>query len=787
MLTISSESTPFKKPKIVKISRQSQNINQDLINTIQNLKEENSQLKEALIELEKDSKEKDQSIEECQNIINKLKEEYTKVVKEFELMEKSYNELLEEESQRRLNNIEPKKAQSVISMINNNINNNEKVLYKQNVIMKKKILSCGEIKLKEENIKVKNKDESIENFGIQNMKFSTIIKEKDSIIEKQNLKIKELNDIIKNQTEKIKSLEYKEKIDIEEKNKLENKFLKDIFDIKNASFSFEDLTKNNEIKDDLILSNNLKTELMKTELYSSLIRENHFIIFLQKIFEKMNLSKIKNIYYHTFETKNKYANIIQENYLLKRTNQILYNNIQELKEKIIVNNSKLKNKCINLIDNININPDKFKTIKKNVFKIKNENRSYILKDEKNIGVNINDFDIIKKKGSILNSQRILNTLPLLNRTNIDKFKKNEFKRKSQDLSCVNNNQMLNNTKIDRIIDRKKKRIILDNNDELDIFIKNNSLELNPLMTEENKLKDKFNSTNISLTNKTPTQKNNYFNYNYNRKNNIFKIKNEINDIISKNIIKENLFNSIDDIKRVKTKYINISTDNLNNNLEQKNTLDRKYKRNDNIKCLKTETNKSKSNNVIFTSDFFVDLLFKINEGIFVKNEFNKYKHIYNLTSYENIYLTFKKTCNELKHTTDEINLKINKSHYLTGANFVNNKTNSFEKKEFLDDSFKAFNEKIIYLKKLEFEFMNMNEYVKNYLISQEATIQLMYKIGKRNIKFEHIDKLFNLFEDCLSYRINEMNENIKFIRKLLIKLFKNQINCLFLSLEFKFK
>jgi len=81
----------------------------------------------------------------------------------------------------------------------------------------------------------------------------------------------------------------------------------------------------------------------------------------------------------------------------------------------------------------------------------------------------------------------------------------------------------------------------------------------------------------------------------------------------------------------------------------------------------------------------------------------------------------------------------------------------------------------------------MDEYIKNYLIAQEATIHLMYKMGKKNIKFEPIDNLFNLFENCLSYRINEMNDNIKFIRKLLIKLFKNQINCLFLSLEYKIK
>ena len=44
----------------------------------------------------------------------------------------------------------------------------------------------------------------------------------------------------------------------------------------------------------------------------------------------------------------------------------------------------------------------------------------------------------------------------------------------------------------------------------------------------------------------------------------------------------------------------------------------------------------------------------------MKEEFDKYNQMYNLTSYENIFLTFKKTCNELKIMTDEMNLKINK-------------------------------------------------------------------------------------------------------------------------------
>ena len=173
----------------------------------------------------------------------------------------------------------------------------------------------------------------------------------------------------------------------------------------------------------------------------------------------------------------------------------------------------------------------------------------------------------------------------------------------------------------------------------------------------------------------------------------------------------------------------------------------------------------------------------------MKEELDKYNQIYNLTSYENIYLTFKKTCNELKIMTDEMNLKINKSHNINSSNILNEPKidNDDKQKDILDGSFKVFNERILKLKKLEFEFINMNEYIKSYLISQETTIRLMYKEGKRNAKFEPIDKLFNLFEDCLSYRINEMNENIKFNRKLLIKLFKNQINCLFLSFEYKFK
>ena len=780
MSSISSDNMPFKKPKLFKnISNNTANQNLELIITVQNLTKENLELKEALTDLESDLKEKDQSIEESQKIITKLKEEYAKVIQEFESMEKSYNDLLEELDKKTLEITEIKKTQSVMNVLLNKDEisfNDKKFLYKQNVILKKKILSSGDVKQNDEKPNVKNKNEIIQKSKKKNLNYIKIINEKDLIIEKQNIKIKELDDIINK---------------LNEKNKINNNIIDDIFVNKNASFSYKDLTKENllfpsnlkcEIPEEFIFNMNLSKELIRTELYSSLIREYHFNNFLQKIFEKMNLSKLIEAYKYTIEHKNKYLKIIQENNILKKTNNILYKTLLELKNDININNAKVKNKCIKLIENIDTKSEIFNKIKKiNKIKIKNSNNSYILKNGKNIKINFNNIDSINKIGNLLNTQRVLKT-PTLKENNLKEFNNDRYNMTLNNLSNENENKnfkIINSTRINNS-NRKGKRIIKCNNYEADIIIKNNSLELNPLKTDGNKLHDKFNSTTISLANKTQLN-NNSNNY----KKDILQLQKEFNNIISKSVVQDNLGDSFEAIPKNNVKCMKIT----NIGVDNKNNFDEiNQKRNEIIKYLKTDNNKGLFiNNTFFTSDFFVNILFKINEGIFIKDELVKYQQIYSLTSYENIFLTFKKTCNELKNMTDEINLKINKSHYLPENNMLIKTKNDNEEKDILDGSFKDFNERILKLKKLEFEFINMNEYIKSYLISQEATIKLMYKTKKRNIKFEPIDKLFNLFEDCLSYRINEMNENIKFNRKLLIKLFKNQVNCLFLSLEYKFK
>jgi len=770
MSSISAENTPFKKPKIFNIPKKSNFENLEQLKTIQNLTQENSELKEALADLEKDLKEKDQSIEESRKIINKLKDEYSKVIKEFELMEKSYNELLDELNQKTIEISEAKKTQSMMNvLINKNkpelTKDDKKLLYKQNLINKKKILSCGNIKQKNEKSKLKDMNEIIGELKNKNLIYIKIIKEKDSIIEKQIIKIKELSDFINK---------------LNEKNKISENNYENIFDKKNASLSLVNLLNDNEnisdnlkdkIPEEISINMNLKNDLIKSELFSSLIREYHFKNFLKKIFDKINISKLIHIYQYSIENKNNYISIIKENHLLKKTNRILFKNLLELKEQININNKIVKTKCINLIENINTNSNISNKIKKiNEIKIKNKNSNIF-----------NNRELFKIKENTINSQRVLNTLPNFEENNFNEFKMDKTNIIQND--SINNYKKINNNLINTSSNRYKKRILKCKNIEADIILKNNSLEFDTNKIEGNLMQDKFNSTNVSLLN-NKNSKNNA------NKNNIFKLHKEYNNIISKSVAQSNINDPQDEIPKNNINFFKISNANISKkNLPKKNQNEiiQKEKENKNIKI---ETKKNLIlHNTFFTCDFFINMIYKTNEGIFMKEELDKYNQIYNLTSYENIYLTFKKTCNELKIMTDEMNLKINKSHNINSSNILNEPKIDYDdkQKDILDGSFKVFNERILKLKKLEFEFINMNEYIKSYLISQETTIRLMYKEGKRNAKFEPIDELFNLFEDCLSYRINEMNENIKFNRKLLIKLFKNQINCLFLSFEYKFK
>ena len=824
---------------------------QELLKQLDILYSENYQLKEALSDLEKDLKDKDQSIEESQKIITKLKDEYSKVIKDFQQMEKSYNDLLDEVNQNSLEMQYAQKNKSLLNALqkkNDSLSNEKNNLHKENAMMRKKILSCGSISLKNEK-DIKSKDLLIENLQTKNKNLIKMVKERENIIVEHTKKIKELNDVINNKNEELKimmniskEINKENKINVKILTKQAVKTIKAIQGNKNRNFSvdynskislsnnnkntledFESIFKNNKaifcledalngvmyipdnlqnVSKEFLIDMNLKTELIKSELFSGIIRETQFINFIQKILEKMHLRDNKgilNLFHKILELKKKYLNIIKENYKMKKVLSKINNkdifNIQKIKDNVNKNNKIIKSKFIEKQKEIQNLKNEIKVLNNILITNSIQNTSTI-HTSKHMSTN-NCKKRVKSIGEII-SLPTWNTLsssegPDINVANIDKtpreisnihtnIKTNRIKKKIYKRTIGKNkiiNKNYNNNQFE-----KENNILLYHN---------NSIEINrPFNIDNDKSEDLifFNDNNNSLKSEHKNK--------YNYKKDIFNLQKEINNILMRSYPDKNSINIIDSKNKTpknKTLYMKIGNQLINGKNKKVIFSDRTHEKTNSISFAtspenniidnRTKNIKKHKVNCIFNSDFFINLFLKLN-NIFDVFELNKYRQIYNLSNINNIYLSFKQICNQLKNKTDETNYKINKSHVLTKNNFTEAINIQNERKDFIDNSFKYFNEKIISLKKFEFESINMNEYIKNYLISQEITIQIMYKMGKKYIKFEPIEKLFNLFEDCLSYRINEMNENIIFNRKLLIKLFKNQINCLFLSFEYNF-
>ena len=263
------------------------------------------------------------------------------------------------------------------------------------------------------------------------------------------------------------------------------------------------------------------------------------------------------------------------------------------------------------------------------------------------------------------------------------------------------------------------------------------------------------------------------NYKLSPKNLIDNDNNNKNNILSKsNILKDsndgNLNKKINNLQKTLKKEKNKNIKLEKENISLKNQIDIL---NNNIE------NKKDINKNIFTPYFFINIFYNNNSKIFSSSELKKYYKIYNTPDINTIFEIFIDSCECLKKQLYEMNFEIDSPNSDVEDNYISSKNIA------IDSSYRLVNEKIIKLKKLEFDFINLSEFIKNYLVSQEIIVNLIFNSGNDIIQFEPIEKLFNLFEECLNYKIDEMNDNVIFYRKLLIRIFKNQKNCLGLSLE----
>ena len=588
------------------------------------------------------------------------------------------------------------------------------------------------------------------------------------------------------------------------------------------------------ISKEFLMDMNFKTELIKSELYSSLIRETQFVIFLDEIFSKLNIKdteNIKNISKKVIELTSNFGNILKENNKLKSENRILLQNkknsdlfLKKFKENVSNNMNKLKEKYSYLTNNID---NKVQNIKNNNIIVKEKARkdgeklkseNLVLKqDNQKLREDIDElrrlFETQKDNDKIYKS--LEKNEPLYKSNNFEETNKrmpwntmiqnipeisfnyihsnntiNRFPRTDLDMNLINTinkDNDKNDIDIGRYKERKTQKYNRnkdnDNNQNYNKKYHKKKKEINNLKNEIDRVKDEINNIMLNSDNPNFNISDNYLSIP--EKENNTDLNNNINDIKMKTYTIQNsdinnhsnysgLNKKVSDLQKM----LSIEK-NKNSKLEKENISLKQYINNliDDIEKMKMNKKRNIINNNVFTPKFFIKMFYNINPKVFSSSELKKYYKIYNTQDIETIFEIFSKTCQCLKRQIYETNFEVETANTDMEDNYMNMKN------VVIDSSYRLVNERIMKLKKLEFDFINLSEFVKNYLVSQEIMVKIIFNSDNNIIQFEPIERLFNLFEDCLNFKIDEMNDNVIFHRKLLIRILKNQKNCLGLSLE----
>ena len=367
---------------------------------------------------------------------------------------------------------------------------------------------------------------------------------------------------------------------------------------------------------------------------------------------------------------------------------------------------------------------------------------------------------------------------------------NRFPRTDLDMNLINTinkDNDKNDIDIGRYKERKTQKYNRnndnDNNQNYNKKYHKKKKEINNLKNEIDRVKDEINNIMLNSDNPNFNISDNYLSIP--EKENNTDLNNNINDIKMKTYTIQNsdinnhsnysgLNKKVSDLQKM----LSIEK-NKNSKLEKENISLKQYINNliDDIEKMKMNKKRNIINNNVFTPKFFIKMFYNINPKVFSSSELKKYYKIYNTQDIETIFEIFSKTCQCLKRQIYETNFEVETANTDMEDNYMNMKN------VVIDSSYRLVNERIMKLKKLEFDFINLSEFVKNYLVSQETMVKIIFNSDNNIIQFEPIERLFNLFEDCLNFKIDEMNDNVIFQRKLLIKILKNQKNCLGLSLE----
>ena len=869
-------------------------INKVLLSNVESIDNEKLKLKEALTELIKDLKEKENSLDESLKIISKLKDNYSNLFHQYQALEKKYSKLNEENEILKNNcDISNKNNIEGINKKNDFLKDELNSLKKDNLLLKNNYIAKNNecIKLTKEN----NENKIImEDLKQRNLEYLNMIKDREDLIAQYNNQIKNLNDEINNKNEQMKLLvkfsknindenkinikeltkqacqtikllynynnqnnslnnNINENINNNENNKFINYIIKLIFDnedLKDLNLNNSTESKNYKIifklkeaiQDDLLLDKNenninipkeyfldliIKFNLLKTEIYSSFLREFNFVSFLNSLFEKINFKNIKEC--NIMENTHKINKMKNQNYFLINQNQELKKKIkmlivkinelnlyiQKLKKDIFLEKNKIKEK-VNII--INLHENKINILKDNFneFKKYYKKEIEIYKNGLNKGNNIykNNEDITQKKISKnkhkknkIHSLKIERNISfcIFNFNNNNSLKNEEkpffsFSKSSNNID--NNNKIpINNSSINTLSFQQKEpvnKLYSNNNNNNDSFNKMNyqqkRIENEKLKEEIQHLKNEITEllqeiNNQKLLNDNKHNINQIINKNNNScgkcknlnnliiklnipdKNKLIEIKNMI---LNSPIFDENIKNIINNIFDIFIKLISNNNKSFNNEVKFNLNVD-------NNKFLENPTNRS----------YFSELNIKI----FSSSELKKFSSLYDEKSKDineliDIYINraknIKNNVNGIKisydssissNTNEDIllsNIKKNKNEKIKEINIQTiDEIDKINKQEDIGYQYKNIHEEIIKLKNEKIIIDNLIELIKNYLIINEKIFQyfLDQKINNDRYK-KYSKKIFKIFKESCCYNMDDISDNNIFQKKLIIKLFE---------------
>ena len=430
------------------------NSGQSLLKNVQYLDEENSRLKELLSEMKNELRQKEEALNDSQKIILKLKDEYSQIMKEYKKLETEKNKIFEkkESNQKILNNISKTQNEYERVLKLNDQLKQELIRTKENLNYCKSNFSSATNDLNKLEKQNKTKEMIINDLKIEGDKCVNMLQDRDLLIESYSKKINELNSIISQKNDQLKLMvNFSKEINNENKsnvkeitkqavktikvfyntlNNKDNKNQVNFIEIKNNNNLAKDA--NNDINNDLmilsnlfdnklnsqkcstllqdslkdllyipeeganfinkefLIDNNFKTSLIKTELYSSLIRENNLYNFLKNIFGKLDTAsafntgihekvmKMNDFKFQFFQMKLMFENYYKENSVLKNKLKELKLYIEKLKNDMDKKNKKFKEKINELMNLIELNENNLTneknkdSVKNNIGKLKNE-------------------------------------------------------------------------------------------------------------------------------------------------------------------------------------------------------------------------------------------------------------------------------------------------------------------------------------------------------------------------------------------------------------------------------